>query len=51
MVINHHVQNKNDALEAKREVNQYILEKWKEREKNNIDNNLDDYVKQIKEND
>lgn len=47
LVINHKVKQTHDMLEAKNEVNQYILEKWKEKEKEKINQNVDHYIQDI----
>lgn len=48
LVINHQVKRKLDEkislMAAQSELSDYIVQKWKEREKGNIDNNLEEYI-------
>ncbi|WP_235856517.1 DUF4407 domain-containing protein [Flagellimonas oceanensis] len=52
LVIHHQVQRKIDEkvalMAAQSELSDYIIEKWKEREKKNIDENVDAYISESK---
>lgn len=52
LVIHHQVQRKIDEkialMAAQSELSDYIIEKWKEKEKKNIDENLDAYISESK---
>ncbi|MHA7831843.1 MAG: DUF4407 domain-containing protein [Flagellimonas sp.] len=52
LVINHQVKSKLDEkvslMAAQSELSDYIVQKWKDREKGNIDNNLDEYIAEPK---
>lgn len=52
LVINHQVKSKLDEkislMAAQSELSDYIVQKWKDREKGNIDNNLEEYIAEPK---
>lgn len=51
LIINHQankkVEEKMMLIKAQSELSDYIIEKWKEKEKKNIDNNLDNYISEV----
>lgn len=51
LIINHQANKKVEErmmlIKAQSELSDYIIEKWKEKEKKNIDNNLDNYISEV----